>query len=121
MILCRKPVPLRSKFFSAVDKVLALPLGIGDIGILVPKPAFDILNRSPEILVLCGEGRDLSIVKLLLEAINRSREARDLVCDPLEIRLKPRKLLATGLGVAEQPAQGHFQSLFLAAKHIDAL
>ncbi len=121
LVLRHQAVPLRGELLDTVGEVLPLTFGIGDIRILVPEPALDILDSSPEILVLPGESRDLGVVKFLLEVVNLPGDPRDLVRSPLEIRFKPRKFLAAGLRITEHLAQSRFQGLLLPSEHLDAL
>ncbi|OQC68644.1 MAG: hypothetical protein BWX50_01182 [Euryarchaeota archaeon ADurb.Bin009] len=101
--------------------MLPLPFGVGDIRILVPEPALDILDRSPVPLVLLGERGDLRIVQFLLEGVDLRGEACDLGGYALAVRLEPGELLAAGLRLEEHPLQGLCEALFFAGKHVRAL
>ena len=121
LVLRRQAVPLRGELLCPVREMLPLAFGVGDIRILVPEPALDILDGFTVPLVLLGERGDLRVVEFLLEGVDLPRDTRDLDGDAFPVRLEPRKFLAAGLRLKEHLLQGLREGLPLPGEHFHAL
>ena len=111
--------PLIGQFHQAGIEVLPFPLGIGDIGILVPEPALGLLDLLPFLLHLLGEGGDVGVVQPFLDLIELGIQDIDLGGDIIQLHLKSGKFCSTVPGLFRLPGNGRFYGLFLNRNRVE--
>ncbi len=113
------PFPLLGQFPEAGGEVLALPLGIVDIRVLVPEPAFGLLDLPALLLDLLGERRDVGIVKALLDLIDLAGQAVDQPGGLVQLRFEGGKLRGAVLRLLRLAGHCGLDRLFLDRDRIE--